>query len=96
MINHAPTARRSFAPLFPGDTAPADLDKAMLEGAATFHGDPKTGIVRMVVATGGARVEAVLTPDLVGMLARASLDAMRAALGQPSEGQAAEPAAANN
>lgn len=94
MTNHAPTARRSFAPLFPGNTKPDDLATAMLEGTATFHGDPKTGIVRMVVASGGARVEAVLTPDLVAMLANAGLDAMRAALGQPPKGQAEAKAAA--
>ncbi|WP_372524978.1 hypothetical protein [Nioella sp.] len=73
----------------PADTNLADLDTAMLEGSASFLGDPATGIVRMVVASGGARVEAVLTPDMMALLMRAGLDAMRAAGGQPSQGQLA-------
>ncbi|WP_370223504.1 hypothetical protein [Pararhodobacter marinus] len=89
MPHHGPRARRSFAPLFPADTTPADLDTAMLEGSASFLGDPATGIVRMVVASGGARVKAVLTPDMMALLMRAGLDAMRAAGGQPPQEQLA-------
>ena len=89
MSHHAPLARRTFAPLFPGDTSPADLDVAMLEGSASFLGDPRTRSVRMVVATGGARVEAVLTPDMMAMLVHAALDATRAAGGLPSQEQGA-------